>query len=282
MLPSWLDILGSFIIIVIGIFYLIRIIYNHKVGKKIWGVYNEISKNKNLEVKKSLNLLSDWPNLYGDMDGKRVYVNPDRGMRKDPAKTIFAVENKLELPSDIIINTSEVSQPKDTHELKIQNINKYNLNIYSKREIDEDQVDDIFSGEVMRGINKLIERNKEDFRAVIFESGLAMLSTFKIDLDKDNISNNIEDLSEIVRDMEKKTSNLNEHLKSPRMMEISEGTKTSYAKGVIPFLLFVAAGYLLYLTLQDFSFLFLNLVVVFSLVGIAKLYVFIHNQRKYQ
>jgi len=282
MLPSWLEILGSLIIIVIGIFYLIRIIYNHKIGKKIWDVYSEVCENKDLEVKKSLNLLSDWPNLYGDMYGKRVYVHPDRGMRKNPSKTIFAVENKLELPSDIIINTSEVNQPEDTYELEIQNIKKYNLNIYSKRKIDEDQVDDLFPREVLRKINKLIEKNEEDFRAMIFESGLAMFSTFKINLDKDNISENIEEFSEIVTYMEKNSPELNEYLESPRMMEISEGTKIGYIKGVIPFLLFVAAGYLSYSTIQDFSFLFLNLVVVFSLVGFVKLYIFLHNERKYQ
>ncbi|MFW5946430.1 MAG: hypothetical protein ACOCSJ_03770 [Candidatus Natronoplasma sp.] len=282
MLPSWLEILGSLIIIVIGIFYLIRIIYNHKIGKKIWDVYSEVSENKDLEVKKSLNLLSDWPNLYGELSGKKVYVHPDRGMRKNPSKTIFAVENKLELPCDIIINTSEINQPKDTYELEIQNTKKYNLNIYSKREIDEDQVDEKFSREVLKKINKLIERDGEDFRAIIFESGLAMFSTFKINLDKDSISDNMEDFSEIVTYMEKNSPELNEYLESPRMMEISEGTKTSYIKGLIPFLLFVATGYLLYLIIQDFSFLFLNLIVVFTLVGTAKLYVFLHNERKYQ
>jgi len=282
MLPSWLEILGSLIIIVIVIFYLLRIIYDYRLGNKIWDVYNEVSENKNLEVKKSLNILSDWSNIYGNINEKRVYVHPDRGTRKGPSKTIFAVENKMELPSDLIINKSEVNQPKDTKELEVQNIKKYDLNIYSKRKIDEDQVNDLFTSEVVKKINKLIDRNEEDFRAVIFESGLAMFSTFKINLDKDNISNNVEEFSDIVTDMEENSPEINEHLKSPRMMKISEGTKSSYIKGLIPLLLFVVAGYLLYQVQQDFSFLFLNLGVVIALVGTVKLYIFLHNELKYQ
>jgi len=282
MLPSWLEILGSAIVIFVGMFYLIRIIYNHRLGNKIWNVYNKVSESEDLVVKKSLNLLSDWPNLYGDMNGKRIYIHPDRGGRKSPSKTIFAVENKIELPSDLIINKSEVDQPKDTSELDVKSINKYNLNIYTSRETDTNKVNDIFSSKISRKINKLIERNDEDFRAMIFESGLAMFSTFKIDLDKDNISNNIEEFSDIVTDMEENSPEINEHLKSPRMMQISEGTKSSYIKGLIPLLLFVVAGYLLYQVQQDFSFLFLNLGVVIALVGTVKLYTFLHNELKYQ
>ncbi len=282
MLPSWLEILGSLIIIVIGIFYLLRIIYNHKLGKKIWDVYNKVSKDEDLEVKKSLNLLSDWPNLFGEIVGRRVYVHPDRGGRKSPAKTIFAVENKIELPSDLIINTSEVNQPENTEELNIKNIEKYNLNVYSKRKIDDDKIDDLFSSEVAMKLNKLIKKNEEDFRAVIFESGLAMLSTFKINIDKDNISENIEEFSNIVSDMEESTSKINEHLKSQRMMKISEGTKSSYIKGVIPLLLFLLTGYILYQTIEDFSILFLNAAIVIGIVGIVKIYIFLHNELKYQ
>jgi len=281
-LPSWLEILGSAIIIFLGIIYLIRIIYNHRLGKKIWSIYKEVSENKDLEVKKSLNILSDWPNLYGHMNGKRVYVHPDRGGRKSPSKTIFAVENKVDLSSDLIINSSDVEQPEDTSELEVKNINKYNLNIYSSREIHNDQVDDLFSSKISRKINKLIERNEEDFRAIIFESGLAMFSTFKINLDKDNISDNIEGFSDIITDMEENTSNINEHLKSPRMMEISEGTKSAYIKGVFPLFLFLLSGYLLYQTMQDFSLLFLNAAIVSGVVGIVKLYIFLHNELKYQ
>lgn len=282
MLPSWLEILISLIIIVVGIFYLLRIIYNHRIGKKIWNVYSEVSEKENLEVKKSLNLLSNWPNLYGKIDGKRVYVHPNRGGRKSPSKTIFAVENKMNLWSDLIITTSEDNKPEDFHELDIQNINKYNFDIYSKREIDESQFEGIFSSKVARKINKLINRNEEDFRAVIFEPGLAMFSTFKIDLDEDNISDNIEDFSEILTDMEENTSRVNEDLKSQRMMKISEGTKSSYIKGLIPLLLFVGTGSLLYQVIQDFSFLFLNASIMIAAIGIAKLYVFLHNEWKYQ
>ncbi len=282
MLPSWLEILGSAIIIFLGIVYLIRIIYNHRLGKKIWNIFKKISKNKNLEVKKSLNLLSDWPNLYGEINGKRVYVHPDRGGRKRNSKTIFAVENKLDLSSDLIINKSEVEEPKDTSELEIQTINKYNLNIYSSEEIDSDRVDNLFSRDISRRINKLIERNEEDFRAIIFESGLAMFSTFKINLDGEDISDNIEEFSDIVSDMEENTSKINEHLKSPRVMKISEGTRSEYIKGVIPLLLFVVSGYLLFQTMQDFSFFFLNAAIISGLLGMLKLYIFLHNELKYQ
>lgn len=279
---SWLEILGFFILIVVGIIYLTRIIYNYKIGKKIWKVYTEIAEEIDLEVKKSLNVLSSWPNLFGELRGKRTYVHPDRGSRKSPAKTIFAVENKMELPSDLIINKSDVDQPKDSHELGIQSINEHDLNIYTNAKIDEDEVDDLFTGEVGDKINELIQNNPEDFRAVIFESGLAMFSKFKIDLDKDSVSNDIDEFTEIVKDMEKSTSLLNEDLDSPRMRKISKGTKSTHIKAIIPLIFFGISGYLIYRTAQNFSLLFLTAAAVLATIGGAKLFVALHNEWKYQ
>ncbi len=281
MIPTWLEIIGVFAVIILGILYMIRIIYNYRIGKDIWRTYKKVAESKGLEVKKSLNLLSNWPNLFGILGGKRTYIHPDRGGRKNPAKTIFAVENKIELPSDLIINTPDISKPRDSHELKVEEINKQGLDIYSSRKINEGEIDDLFTKDIVERIDDLIKNNQEDFRALILESGLAMFSKFKIDLDEDSLSENIEKFSDIVADMEQNTGLFNEHLDSPRMSKISEGTKMGQVKFLFPILLLGFSGYLLYNTLQTFSFLSLNAGIIIGAVGMIKLYVTLYTELKF-
>ncbi len=279
---SWLEIFGSLLVIIGGIFYTIRLVNGYKLGKMIWNTYNKISEKTGLKTKGSLNLLSNWPNLFGRIDDKRVYVHPDKGKRKYPSKTIFAVENKIDISTDLIIGISDTDFPEETHELDINNINKYNYSIYAKGEIDEDVVKKIFSGEVGRKIKNLVERNEENFRAIILEPGLAMLSTFEIDLDEEKASENIEALYDIVYEIERNAPKLNEHLENPRIIQLSKGSRSGLFKALIPLVLFGISGYLINQVMQDFSLIFLNAAVILILVGILKLFVSFYNKWKYQ
>ncbi len=282
MLPDLLEILGSLVVIVIGLFYLIRIIYDHKLGKKIWDVYDQVSEEKNLSVKKSLNLISDWPNIFGRIDDRRVYVHPDRGGRKDTAKTIIAVENKLDLFGGIIINTPDVGQPKDTQELEVKNISKYKLDIYSREDVDEERINDLISSDASRKINDLIESNRDDFRALIIEPGISMFSTFKIEMDSEKISKNLDELLEIVEFLEASKDHLSEEVESLRMTHLSEGAKHSHVKALLPILFLGIGSYLIYRLMHGFSFFFMITGTVLVLLGVTKLYLFIYNERRYQ
>ncbi|MEF8832259.1 MAG: hypothetical protein V5A66_01930 [Candidatus Thermoplasmatota archaeon] len=279
---SWLEIFGSLVIIIGGIFYTIRLVNGYRTGRKIWKTYSVISEKTELKTKRSLNLLSDWPNLFGRIDEKRVYVHPDRGKRKYPSKTIFAVESNIDISTEVIISISDTDMPEETHELEIKNINKYNYKIYAKDEIDENLVEKLFSGDTARKTKDLIERNKENFRALILEPGLVMFSTFEIDLDEENMSENVEALCDVVDDIEENAPKSNEHLENPRMMQLSKGSRSGLFKGLIPLVLFGIGGYLINQVMQDFSLFFLNTAVILVLVGIVKLFVSFYNEWKYQ
>jgi len=282
MLPFWLEILLSFLMIIFGLFYILRIIYTHKAARKILDSYSDLAEETDLEVKKSLNILSDWPNLHGKMDGKEVYVHPNRGKRKSPAKTIFAVGTGIDLSEDIIIATSETQIPEDSHGLDAQHLKNYKYKVYSEENYGDEFIEQLFSKKVSRKIHDLIENNEENFRALIIEPGLAMYSNFDIELDEEKILKNIKKTTEVVTEMEKNISKVEEGKKSPRMLKIGEGTSSTLIKGVLPLLLFVIAGYLFYQVLDDFSFLFMNAAMVFAVIGILKSYVLAYTLRKYQ
>lgn len=282
MIPFWLEILGSFLVIIFGLVYLLRVIYSHKAGRKIWKSYSSLSEKEDLDVKKSLNILSNWPNLYGEVNGKEVYVHPNRGKRKSPSKTIFAVETDIDLSDDMIIATSEAEVPEDTHELDAQNLKKYKYKVYSKGKYGDEFIENLFSKKASKEIAKLIERNEETFRAMIFEDGLAMYSTFGIDVDEESISTNLEELSDVVKEIEKNISRVSEGLRNQRMAKIGEGTSSTVIKGIFSSLLFVIGGYLFYQISIDFSFLLLNIATLFAIIGSLKLYVLVYTSWKYQ
>lgn len=282
MSASMLEIIGSLVVIIGGILYTVRLVNAYRAGSEIWKTYNEISERMGLKTKRSLNLLSDWPNLFGEIGDKRMYVHPDRGKGKHPSKTIFAVESNIDLSTELIIGLSDTDVPEGTKQLDIKSINKYNYNIYAKDEIEDDRVKKLFSGKAVRKIKDLIERNKENFRAVIFEPGLVMFSTFEIGLDEQNMSENIEDLCDIVDTIEENDPESNDHLENPRMMQLSKGSRSGVFKALFPLLLFGVAGYLLYQVMQDFSLFFLNTAVILTLIGFLKFQVSFYNEWKYQ
>ncbi len=282
MLPLWIEILGSFLIIIFGLFYLLRIIYSHKAGRKIWDIYSEITEKTSLEVKKSLNILSDWPNLHGEIDGKEIYVHPNRGKRRSPSKTIFAVETDIGLSEDIIITTSDTEVPEDSNDLDAQNLESYKYEVYSEGKYGDQFTEDLFSKKVSRDIHNLIKSNEENFRALILEDGLAMYSTFGIERDEKNISKNLKKLAEVVKGMDKNISEADEGVKSQRLIRMKEGTGSTAVKGIFPILLFGIAAYLFFQLINGFSFLFLNAAVLLAVIGSVKLYVLVYTMRKYQ
>ncbi|MBS3817063.1 MAG: hypothetical protein KGY76_05830 [Candidatus Thermoplasmatota archaeon] len=284
MLPYWIELLGSFFIIVGGAMYLVRLVYKHKESRKIWESYLEVSKKIDLEVKRSLNLLSNWPNLYGEKDERRVYIHPDKRKKRKgvPSKTIFAVENDIDLTGDVIIGPSDIPVPEDSYELDIQNLTKYKYKVYSRSKVDEDVVEDLFSKSVSRKIHRFIEANEENFRAIILEPGLAMFSSFGVLLNEENISEHTEGFLEIVEDIEKSAPDLNENLENPRVSKISKGTKSNYIKAVFPVILLAISSFTMYRMLPGFSFFLFNVSIVALLIAVFKFFVLFYPSYKYQ
>lgn len=264
--------------------YLVRLVYKHKESRKIWESYLEVSKKIDLEVKRSLNLLSNWPNLYGEKDERRVYIHPDKRKKRKgvPSKTIFAVENDIDLTGDVIIGPSDIPVPEDSYELDIQNLTKYKYKVYSRSKVDEDVVEDLFSKSVSRKIHRFIEANEENFRAIILEPGLAMFSSFGVLLNEENISEHTEGFLEIVEDIEKSAPDLNENLENPRVSKISKGTKSNYIKAVFPVILLAISSFTMYRMLPGFSFFLFNVSIVALLIAVFKFFVLFYPSYKYQ
>ncbi|MFP4001187.1 MAG: hypothetical protein ACOCTN_03625 [Candidatus Natronoplasma sp.] len=282
MASNFLETLGIFAVMIGGSLYTVRLINAYRAGSEVWGVYDAASERIGVKVKRSLNLLSDWPNLFGKVSDRRVYVHPHKGIGSRPSKTIFASESRIELPTELIISISDTDVPEGTKEIELENINKYNYNLYAKDDIESDHVKNLFLGEAGRKINDIIEKNQEDFRAIIFEPGLVMFSTFEIEMDKENISENVRDLCDMVDTLEENSPEINEEIENPRMMQISKGSRSGVIKAIIPFLLFGIAGYMITQLMYDFSLLFLITSVILVLIGLLKLFVSFFNVWKYQ
>ncbi len=277
------DVVISFAIMVIVLFYLLKKIVSHRTSKDIWKLYSNISEKTDLEVKDSMRLISTWPNLFGKVGGKRAYIHPDKGnVKKNPPKTVFAVESKIDIEDDIIVTDSESSAPEDTYDLDVPSLNNYKYEVYGVSKLDEEKVDDLFSKKVAGKINSLIEDDQENFRGIIFEPGLVMFSTFNVDIDEEECMDILKKLSDIVEELEEGFSDLNEELVSPRLYQISEGTKATTIKSAVMILLLGLGGFLLYRTYLNFSLIFLNIAIGALIIGLLNLYSTASTTWKYQ
>ncbi len=280
---STLDIIVSFIITIVVFFYILKKGTSYRTSKNIWKMYSEIAEGSDLEIKDSLRLVSTWPNLFGNIGGKRAYIHPDKGKgKKKPPKTVYAVESNVDIEDDVIITTSESNAPEESYTLDVPSLNNYQYEVYSMSKLDEEKMDDIFSKGVSRKINDLIENNEEDFRGLILEPGLAMFSTFNVSIEGENSIDNLEKLSSIVEDIEENAADLNENLISKRLSQISQGTKSTAIKSAVMVLLIGLGGFLMYITYMNFSLIFLNIALAALVIGLLNIYSTISTVWKYQ
>lgn len=279
MLPILLEILISFFLIVIGLIYILKNVIEHKVGKEIWALYREISGRTDLELMMSLSFFSNWPDLRGEIKGKKVYVHPHKGSRRKnrAAKTIFGVENDIDLEGDIIIvPSSTLLSPEDYEfELDVPTLDKNNYNVYSQSRLDEEKIDDMFTKKISHYIHKLIEKNQEDFRAIILEPGIIMFSDYGLTLEKDRYISNLEELTEIVFAMEKNLGpeGTNEDFINTRIEKLIGESRTGIVKTMASLVLLGTAVVFLFQITQDFSFLLMNAGVLALIIGVLNIYI---------
>lgn len=271
-IPLWEMILSLFIIIM-TLFFVIRKISYYRVGKKIWKAYREIAENSDLNLTSSIALLSNWPNLFGSKKDRKLYVHPDKGSRKVEGKTVFGAQTDIDTEGDIIIVEAGDPGPEDTEELRIPVLNNFNYDIYSNGHMNKSEVEKLFSKSIVGKIDDLVDKNREDFRALILEPGLMMFSTFKITIDKDKAMENISLLSEIAEHMEDNIASdsdkLNLDFENSRLARLSKGSKADTIKTGAVIVAFAVSAFFIYRVVQDFSFIQLNIGVAAALMGIS-------------
>ncbi|MEF8873521.1 MAG: hypothetical protein V5A88_02490 [Candidatus Thermoplasmatota archaeon] len=279
MLPIWLEILGSFVVVILGFIYIMKKVVDHKVGKKIWKLYSEVSDRTDLKTRKSLNIFSDWPDLHGEIEGKKVYVHPNKGSKRKnrPSKTIFGIESDIELESDVIVLPSSTSMSPDAYEyeFEVPNLNKHNFSVYSQSKLDEEKVDDIFTKEVTGKINDLVKKNQENFRAIILEPGLVMFSIYSLEFEKDEVLENLKRSSKIVTAIEQNLGDefLNENFVNLRIEKLSKGSRTTLVKTAASCILLGVSIYLFYQIIQGFSFFLMNAGIFALAISLLNLYI---------
>ncbi len=287
MLSFIIEICGSFALIVIGFVFLIKAIVERRVGKILWDLYGSVSSKTKLDTKESLNIFSDWPDLQGEIGGRKAYVHPHKGSKrkKRPSKTIFGIETDVEIEGDIIITkpSNKLSPDAYEYELEVPNLNKHKYNVYSQSKLSDEIKDRLFSKEVSAKINRLIEENQEDFRGLIIESGLMMFSIYGLELEDELISRNLRGLVKIARTQEKNVEKeaLNENFVNPRIQRLGEKSRTTLIKTIVSLLLLGASPYLFYLTIQDFSLFFLVGGIFSAVIAIANLFILSEIKFKY-
>ncbi len=279
--PTW-EIVGTFLIVLPTVIFLTRKLNYYKLGKNIWEEFSGVAKESDLELQDSLILLSDWPNLLGKVKGRMAYIHPDKGGRKKPAKTIFAVKSNIAEEYEAVIVRSGDAQPEDTYKIDVPSLKNYNYEVFSKSKLDGKRLDKLFSKSVTGKMDELVIENNENFRAFVLEPGLMMFSTFNITIDKKTCLKNLELLGDIVKEMEKDSESTNDGFVNPRLDKLSEGPKSNMIKGVLIVFMIGISIAAFYRTLLDFSLFFLNLGVATMLLGLSSFYTSLMTSWKYQ
>lgn len=275
-----LELIGSFIVIILGFLGLIRILWGRKEKKKIWGSYRDLSDDAELELREGSGMSYSLPDLYGEMEGRKVYVHPGKGNKKKRPKTTYAVETKIPMDGSIIISSPETSEVEEGHpSIDVPNIEKYDLAVNTESIENESIVKNLLSKKVSSKINHLASANKDDFRGLVLEPGLAMFSNFGIKRDIEKIKDTIGDVVELVDEMEKSSSEIKDSLQNERLRKFSEKSKTVYLELSIMSAVLAFSIYLTYTSLMDmlnpsadFSIFFLNLGIVTMLISGSRLF----------
>lgn len=270
-----LEIAGSLLIAVLGFLALIKIFRSAKARKQVWDAFKDVEENSELERREGLSTSYGMPDLVGEIEGRKVYIHPVRSRRGKgarPSKTIYAVESGIDLDENIIISSPETTeQDENLASLDVPKLERYGLKVDTERHDNQEVVDNLITKDVANKINRIVVKNGDDFRALILEPGIVMFSTFNIEIDREKMKENLEDTVKLVESMEKDYPDLEEDLKNERIIELKNVSRTVYLDMAIMLGVVGASSYVLYTSLIDFSFLFMNFGIMLFLLGTSRL-----------
>jgi len=270
-----IDLVGSFVLAVLGFLALIKVIRSARARKQVWDAFKDHDEHSALERREGLSVSYGMPDLVGEIEERMVYIHPVRakkGKHPRPAKTIYAVESGIDVNENLIISSPETTdQDVNLAELDVPKLERYGLKVDTERYDNQEMMNKLVTDEVANKINRMVVKNKNDFRALILEPGIVMFSTFKIDVDREQMKEKMDDLVKLVESMEKNCSGLDHGLTNKRLEELNKVSRTVYADILVMVGVIAASIYIILDSLKGMSFIFLNLGIVLSLLAGTRL-----------
>lgn len=274
MFEIWIEIIVSVAVTFFGILLILRFFKRGRYGKILWSVFKSTFKESKVELIKGKKTRYGLPDIYGKLDGRGVYIHPVPGKRgRNRESMTIAVENDIEISSDILISSPETSKIRDeTIDLDVPNLNKYGYIVSSKKGKVEDEAKRIFTKEVSTKVHRLIEDHKKNFRAVMVESGLCLFSKFEWETDKQNLKDIIYRLKELSEELEKNTEKINEDFTNERLDYFYQGSYKKQVDIIFTGILISISLFLLYSLMDSFSFIFFDVAVIALAVALVRIY----------
>lgn len=268
----WLQMIGTGIISILGGLGLMKVFISGKSRNEVWSLYEELSDEMELQRSEGSTANYGLPDLSGEKEGRKIYIHPVRGKKKQPPKTIYGVEHDFTVEGDIIVTSPETSSlEKELPELDIPSLKKYDYQVVTENHKNEDMANKIFSRKAASKLNRMISRAGDDFRALIIESGLVMFSTYGIKDDGEQIKERSSDLIDLVEEMEESSGIEGGTPSNERIEKIAEKSRTVYLEvGMMGALLAVSA-YLFINVMSNFSIFFLSLAIIMALIAGTRL-----------
>lgn len=263
---------------ILGFVIIMRTWLSYRYQKELWSVFNKVAEKFGLDVKHSSTITSNYPDIYGTIDDRKIYMHPakrKRGRKSRPAKTVFGVEHGIRVEEAIIVTRpSTKTKKEELLDLEVDKLTKYKLKIKSDSKLNENLLNDMVDNTVARKINKIIEESGDNFRALIIEPGLLMFSTFGFQQEEDVINEYIEELYEIAYKMEENLGEV-EDVHNERFGQLDERNYALPLKFIIDITLALVGIYMILSSLSDMSFIYINIGVVILSVAAVMLFTLI-------
>lgn len=260
---------------VLGFIIIIRTLLTNKYQKELWSTFSNVARKFRLNVRNSSTIKSNYPDIYGKIDDRKVYLHPakkKRGFKPRPAKTVIGLELGAGIEESIIITKSSTETKKDDLlELDIDKLEKYKLKVKSESKLNENILKEMIDNSVARKLNNLIEESGDNFRALIIESGLLMFSTYGFQGSEDTINEYIQDLYEITVEMEENLGEI-EDIYNERFAQLEERNYAIYFKYIIEISLALVGIILIISSFEGMYFVLLNIGIVILAVALVMIY----------
>ncbi|MFO7793213.1 MAG: hypothetical protein R6W73_09610 [Candidatus Saliniplasma sp.] len=267
-----LEIVGVLVVAILGFLGLMKIVYSMRARKEIWKFYKKVSTKLGIAIKEGHGGNYGMPDLYGKIKDREVYVHPVRGKKKAPPKTVYAAEVDIKTDEKVIISSPETSEiDEDLPKLEILQLKRYDLDVFPESQRDHPLVKKLITKKVASRLNSLLKKNGDSFRALIIESGLVMFSTYGIETDENQFKNNIREVGKLASLFEENLDEKFEIVRNERLEAIEKKSKLVFIEfGFMSFLIILGL-YLVYTSIFDLSFFFINLGIVVFMISGARL-----------
>ncbi|MFW6196680.1 MAG: hypothetical protein ACOC5D_05015 [Thermoplasmatota archaeon] len=260
---------------VLGFILIIRTLLSNRYQKELWSTFSNVARKFGLNVRNSSTIKSNYPDIYGKIDDRKVYLHPAKkkmGFKPRSAKTVIGLELGARIEESIIITKSSTETKKDDLlELDIDKLEKYKLKVKSESKLNENILKEMIDNSVARKLNNLVKESGDNFRALIIESGLLMFSTYGFQGSEDTINEYIQDLYEITVEMEENLGEI-EDIYNDRFAQLEERNYAISFKYIIEISLALVGMILIISSFEGMYFVLLNIGIVILAVALVMIY----------